>query len=93
MNKLKELAGRVVARIKALWAQEPARVVSWTVVAVLFVASQFHAVLDPATVTQYVAIILPILFGTEVVRAKVTPTAKTDPSLNADPSDQDGDIR
>lgn len=66
---------QLLARVRALYKSQPTRVVGYTTTAIVFVASQLHLVLDPATVAQYLVIAIPVVLGIEHVKAKVSPAA------------------
>jgi len=64
----------VLAFLHGLWAKEPTRITSAIVAVVLFVAAKVGVVIPEADILEALGLILPVLFGGEVVRRKVTPT-------------------
>jgi hypothetical protein len=58
---------------RAIWLNNPVRVVSIIVAAVVALAAKFGVILDEASVAEVVALVVPIVLGGEVARQKVTP--------------------
>lgn len=63
----------MLANLKAAWTTEPVRLTALLVAAVVFAAAQLDIVLDPLDVGEAIAVLLPILLGGELARAKVSP--------------------
>jgi hypothetical protein len=63
----------MLTRFKALWTTEPARVTTILVAVIIFVAAKLGLIVDEQNVGEALALLLPILLGGEIVRAKVTP--------------------
>lgn len=66
----------IIARIKSLYTQEPAVVISAAAAAIVFVAANFGIVVDQTSVLSALAYVLPILFGGVIIRSKVSPVVK-----------------
>lgn len=59
--------------LRALWATEPARVITVLVAVVVFVAAKAGVVINEQDVGEALAIVLPVLLGGEAIRSKVSP--------------------
>lgn len=60
-------------RIRALWANNPVRVITILASIVVFAAAKLGVVVDEQNVGEALALVLPILLGGEVARSQVTP--------------------
>ena len=60
-------------RLKALWAKEPALITAALVSVIVYVAARAGVVVDPQSVTDALAYVLPILLGGGLVRSQVAP--------------------
>ncbi len=58
---------------RAIWLNNPVRVASLIVAAVVALAAKFGVVLDEASVAEVVALVVPIVLGGEIARQKVSP--------------------
>jgi hypothetical protein len=65
----------MIDRLKALWATEPALVVSALVAVIVFVCAKVGILVDEQTVSTSLGVILPILLTGAATRAKVSPAA------------------
>ena len=74
MKKVRAFLARAYASARAVWKKEPARVTSTVVAIAIFAAAKGGVVIPQATLVEAVAGILPIIFGGEIIRSKVTPT-------------------
>lgn len=61
---------RIVTLILALWANEPARVVSWIVAGI---AAVLGVTVADADVLAILTVVIPVLVGGEATRQKVSP--------------------
>ncbi len=59
--------------IRALWQANPVRITAVIAAAVIGAAAKLGIVVDEQSVTGVIALIVPVLLGGEVARAKVTP--------------------
>lgn len=69
--------------IRALWETQPVRVTALLASLVVLVAAQTGVVVDEATITDLLALVLPILLGGEIARRRVAPYAG-EPGLASD---------
>ncbi len=61
--------------LRAIWRTNPVRVTSFATAALVAIAAKAGVVLDEASVTEAVALVVPIILGGEVARSKVQPYA------------------
>lgn len=76
---MKKIVAQALGLVKKLWAKEPARVVSVTVAALVFVAAKLGVVVPQESIATAVAFALPLLLGGELIRSQVSPVASTPP--------------
>lgn len=74
ISNLKALAETVLANVLYTYDTEPARVISLAAAVVVFVAAKFGIAVPEQSALTALGLILPILFGGEAIRRKVTPT-------------------
>ena len=72
-QKLNQIATALLARVNTLYQENPVRVVSYVVSAVIALAAHFNVVLDGVETGQVVGIVLLVVFGGQVAKRKVTP--------------------
>ena len=71
--RLKALAAKALAALKAAWQKEPVRVRAIIASVIVFALAKFGIVVPEADVIQALALILPILLGGELARSRVNP--------------------
>lgn len=69
--------------LRAIWRNNPVRVASIAAAGVVALASQFGVVLDEASVTETLALVVPILLSGQIARSQVTPWTG-EPGPNSD---------
>lgn len=83
------------AKLIALWRANPVRIGAVIAAVVVFIAAKAGIVLDEASVSQALAIVVPVLLAGEVARAHVVPVDKlvVDPEvLPADEVDKPDEV-
>lgn len=79
--------------LRAFWALNPVRCAAIIASGLVVIATQLGVVVDEASVTDSLLLIVPILLGGEAARAKVTPYQgdvgpANDELLPADPAEE-----
>lgn len=63
----------MLQNLRNVYAAEPSRVIALTVAVLVFTLAKLGVLVDEQNVGEALALVLPILLGGELTRAKVTP--------------------